>query len=239
LVIADDSAMLANARFEWQSLKDEISGFPAIQAAQDSMTRMRKLFELVSHEDFDQLAGILPNNNAAYRDEFARIVSIANTQPLSLDELRCLVKGLAHWEESAFGGLGSTTRIPELIKHIPPPDDPLIEWLLSHTRNPYLPFGGGGKIRPNGVTTLPQYMAVLRERAEIRNKNIQRDLERQERDKQRIAAKATKDIFAAIRRKDYAAISALIRKGAELNIKGADGLSASEVARSLGISLHG
>jgi hypothetical protein len=90
--------------------------------------------------------------------------------------------------------------------------DQLVNWILQHSSNPYLPFGShnhGGKSLADENWLALEAAKRKRERRiaeEARNNDARADKQ----------AKATKNLFGALRRGDVKAIGALIIQGADI-----------------------
>lgn len=108
----------------------------------------------------------------------------------------------------------------------------LADWVLAHTNNPYLPFG-----RFNyGARSLTE-LSELTKDAERRS--VARRLAEDQRQldaRKRKSAEATRNLFAALRRRDEKAIAALMRRGADIHAANENGQTAIEIARSLGLT---
>lgn len=109
--------------------------------------------------------------------------------------------------------------------------DQLADWILQHSSNPYLPFGshnhGGKSLAEENMLAL-EAAKRKRERGiaeEARNNDARADKQ----------AKATKNLFGALRRRDAKAIGALILQGADIKAKDGDGRTAREIAEGMGM----
>lgn len=109
--------------------------------------------------------------------------------------------------------------------------DQLADWILQHSTNPYLPFGshnhGGKSLAEENLLAL-EAAKGKRERSiaeEARNSDARADKQ----------AKATKNLFGALRRGDVKAIEALILQGADIEAKDGDGHTAREIAEAMGL----
>lgn len=109
--------------------------------------------------------------------------------------------------------------------------DQLADWILQHSSNPYLPFGShnhGGKSLAEENMLAQEAAKRKRERGiaeEARNNDARADKQ----------AKATKNLFGALRRGDANAIRALILQGADIEAKDGDGRTAREIAEGMGL----
>jgi hypothetical protein len=108
---------------------------------------------------------------------------------------------------------------------------PVIDWVLAHTDNPYLPFGSHN-LGAQSLEELHALSARAAERAEARHTAEEN---RQHEAKVRKAAEATHKLFGALRRHDEKAVVALLSQGADIYASNEQGQSAFEYARSLGL----
>lgn len=134
------------------------------------------------------------------------------------------VKAVAVYEHCC-GTFGSVTLLQCLLPVRLTPSDTrreLLDWVLRNTDS--------YKYYAHGAKSLEELDLVRTRRAEMRKANILRDLQRQAGDKQRIAAKATRDLPNAVRRGDIKAVHALIGKGAD--VRGGDGDGESLVVKA-------
>jgi hypothetical protein len=107
----------------------------------------------------------------------------------------------------------------------------VIDWVLSHTNNPYLPFGSDNL----GAKSLAE-LSVLSARVAERAKARQADqVGHQIEAKERKATEATRRLFGALRRRDETAIVALLSRGADIYATNEQGLTALEYAQSVGL----
>jgi hypothetical protein len=107
----------------------------------------------------------------------------------------------------------------------------VIDWVLTHTDNPYLPFGTHN-LGAQSLEELNSLSVRAAERAEARHateENCQREF------KLRKAAEATHKLFGALRRHDEKAVVALFSQGADIHASNQHGQTAFEYARSLGL----
>lgn len=107
----------------------------------------------------------------------------------------------------------------------------VINWVLSHTDNSYLPFGSHNF----GAKSLAE-MHVLSIRAAERAKARRTAEENCQREAAtRKAVEATHKLFGALRRHDEKAVVALLSQGADIHASNEQGQTAFEYARSLGL----
>ena len=107
----------------------------------------------------------------------------------------------------------------------------VIDWVLTHTDNPYSPFGSDN-LGAQSLQELHALSARAAERAEARH-TAEEDRRREA--KVRKAAEATHKMFGALRRHDEKAVIALLSHGADVHASNEQGQTAFEYARSLGL----
>ncbi len=156
---------------------------------------------------------------------------IADT--LSENKIVALIKALTLLEQYPSFKAGSVAPAIWLFRRLPDANGrvELINWILNHTENDYLPFGSSN----HGAKSLDDYhhrCEQISERSKARNKA---ERERQRKAKVRKANEASQRLFGAIRRKDVKAVEALIARGADCHAVDESGLTALEYARSLGL----
>ncbi len=108
---------------------------------------------------------------------------------------------------------------------------PVIDWVLGHTDNPYLPFGSHNL----GVRSLEELHALSARAAEPAEARHTTEENREREAKIRKAALATHSLFGALRRHDEKAVVALLSRGADIYASNELGQSAFEYARSMGL----
>lgn len=107
----------------------------------------------------------------------------------------------------------------------------VVDWVLTHTDNPYLPFGSDN-LGAQSLQELQALSARAAERAEARHtaeENRKREA------KIRKEAEATHKLFGALRRQDEKAVVALVAQGADIHATNEQGQTAFEYARSFGL----
>ncbi len=107
----------------------------------------------------------------------------------------------------------------------------VIDWVLTHTDNSYLPFGSHNL----GAQSLEELHALSARNAERADARHTAEENRQREAKLRKAAKATHKLFGALRRHDEKAVVALLSQGADIHALNEQGQTAFEYARSLGL----
>ena len=199
--------------------------------------------ELVDHlvdigrsENFHDLGNVSDRFPEAKQGSFMRLrpeawYQIADT--LSENRIVALIKALTLLEQYPNFKAGSVAPVIWLFRRLPGANDrvELINWILSHTDNDYLPFGSSN----HGAKSLDDYRQRCEQIAERSNARKKAEEERQLEAKLRKANEASQRLFGAIRRKDVKAVEALIAKGADCNVVDESGLTALEYARSLGL----
>jgi hypothetical protein len=151
-----------------------------------------------------------------------RVLAFASS--LDSNDLVAFVKSITLVEDS-IGGLGSVTNIPYLLSLVQGTERTLLDWILrNHSRYYY----------SKGARTINQYDQICRVQAQHRRIQAEADERRHKEAMARIAEKATRSLFNAVRRGDLGAVLALLKKGAEPNTRAPDGRSMLEVAISSG-----
>ena len=107
----------------------------------------------------------------------------------------------------------------------------VVDWVLSHTANPYLPFGSNNY----GARSLAELGALSARAGERALERRQAEASRHREARARRAASASHKLFGAIRRRDKKGVLALLAKGADINGVNEEGQTALEYARSLGV----
>lgn len=185
----------------------------------DSVELFHSLLEIGRAGTFDDLPRILgtPKHQDAFRLADAhRAASIAFVEVLTLADRIAFVKAIAKLEHLA-GGFGSVTALERLLPLLQDQRRTVLDWILRNTDS-YWYYGYGAK-------SIKEYDETRRLRAEIAADGVRRDLERQARDKARIAGDATAKLYSAIRRGDVKAVRALLAKGANPHVAAPDGTS--------------
>jgi hypothetical protein len=108
---------------------------------------------------------------------------------------------------------------------------PVIDWVLSHTDNPYLPFGSYNL----GASSLKEFQLFSARAAEQAKAKIA-DVEALHIEvSARKATDASRKLFGALRRKDQKAVAALISQGADFRVLNDKGQTVLEFAESQGV----
>lgn len=108
---------------------------------------------------------------------------------------------------------------------------PLVDWVLAHTENPYLPFGTSN-FGAKSSAELAARSALSAERAARRRAD---EANRQLQAEHRRATAATRKLFGAVRRRDESAIAALLAQGADIRAENEHGQTALDYAQSVGL----
>ena len=153
-----------------------------------------------------------------HRDEL-----VACTKRLSANDRIALIKSIAILEDQV-GGRGSVTHLKRLLQFVSDPERSLLDWILRNTTS-YWYYA-------HGARSVGEHDLACRLKAEQAAEGIQRDLERQARDKTRIAASATGNLYNAVRRGDAQAVRALLAQGADPSIFAPDGTPLVALATS-------
>ena len=108
---------------------------------------------------------------------------------------------------------------------------PVIDWVLAHTENPYLPFGTNN-LSAKSLAELRALSARAAERAAARRSAEENH---QIEAKTRKASEATHKLFGALRRRDEKAVAALLSQGADIHAANDQGQTALAYAQSIGL----
>lgn len=128
------------------------------------------------------------------------------TRTLSAKDRIAFIKSVAILEHQV-GDRGSVTHLKCLLPLVSDPERSLLDWILRNTTS-YWYYA-------HGARSVGEFDLACRLKAEQAAEGIQRDLERQARDKARITASATANLYNAVRRGDSKAVRALLAKGAD------------------------
>jgi len=149
---------------------------------------------------------------------------------LSEEELSSFIKGLIKYSiitGTSTGGSASPVILLywRYVNRFPKSEPELTNWIVENRTNEYDPFG-----------TLSHYnarsMAEYIERREARRIEVERSEQYdQQKKKERLAKRATKNIANAVRRGDLNAVISLIEKGADTSIHAQGGISLLDIAR--------
>ena len=155
------------------------------------------------------------------------------TATISELQLMALIKALTLLEQYPNFKAGSVSPVIWLFRHLPNAHAKidLINWILCHTDNDYLPFGSSN----HGANSLDEYHQRISQFAArgMERQNIEE--ERQNAAKARKADESSQILFGAIRRKDNKAIAALLARGADRSAVNEAGQTALEYARLNGL----
>jgi len=186
---------------------------------------LRQLLDIGRSEQFDQHAK-LPGSYV--RKDVIRLAGIYRhdivkfMQTLSVIDQAVFVKAIAVYENTV-GGLGSVTMLNWLFPVLNDPERKVLEWVLRNTTS----YGWYSPAK-----SLQEHDDMIRYRAERAAESKNLEIERQARDRNRIAAKATSNLYNAVRRGDIKAVRALLVKGADASAQSPDGTSLIVFARS-------
>lgn len=152
---------------------------------------------------------------------------------LSEDRLLALIKALTLLEEYPNFKAGSVAPVIWLFRRLPNANDRtnLINWILSHTENDYLPFGSSN----HGAKSIEDYHHRCKSIEERRKARHNAEENRQREAKTRKTKEASQRLFGAIRRKDTKAVEALLVRGADCKAIDESGQTALEYAKSIGL----
>ncbi len=184
-------------------------------------------------EDLEQIGMVFP---AASQGAFMRLCSnpwdqIA--QDLSEESLICLIKSLTVLEQQSNFKAGSVAPVIWLYRHVPNGREriDLIDWILSHTKNDYLPFGSSN----HGAKSFEELRLLSEQVAHRTQARQDSEIERRRDAKARKQKEASQRLFGAIRRRDIKAIDSLLARGADCNVVNELGQTAFQCAESSGL----
>ncbi len=209
-------------------------------ASELSQDLIRYLVELGASERFEDGERIPPHLPSARSGSFMRLAPHAwYAVAASLDDAQLIacIKALTALERLPNFHAGSASPVIWLFRRLSErsQDDltSVIDWVLSHTDNPYLPFGSHN-FGARSMEELQALSACSAERAKARHTAEE---DRQQKAQARKAAEATHRLFGALRRHDEKAVAALLSQGADIHALNEQGQTAIEYARDLGL-LH-
>jgi hypothetical protein len=194
------------------------------------------LISIGRSEEFGRLDRIAADFPTEYRGGFMRLrpdpwIQVANG--LDEESLTCLIKSLTVLEKLPDFKAGSVSPVIWLFRCLPHPDHQaeLVDWVMSHTENPYVPFGRSN----HGAKCLTDYQQSSTQIEDHRRATQKAEIDRQTSARKRKAEQASGNLFAALRRKDEKAIRALLARGADPASKNEAGQSIRPFAGSLGL----
>ena len=135
---------------------------------------------------------------------------VAYAKRLSESDRIAFIKAIAVLEHQV-GGRGSVTHLERLLPLVSDPERILLDWILRNTTS-YWYYA-------HAARSVEEYDSLKAQIASRTAERIQRDQERQARDRARIALQgpleATRKLYNAVRRGDLKAVRALLLKGAD------------------------
>jgi hypothetical protein len=151
-------------------------------------------------------------------------------------EVADLIKGLTYFEKVFNCGFGSIPPVPQLFgiyaSMVDSSErDNFADWILVHTVNNYVPYGTNN-FGLRSLAALSMKKAALADRRRTNAESEQVRYEEAQRNKGQLA---TERLPKALRRKDAAAVAALLAKGADVNAPLESGQNARDIAKELGI----
>ncbi|MBI4938605.1 MAG: hypothetical protein HY846_10430 [Nitrosomonadales bacterium] len=179
------------------------------------------LYRLVEIGRSGNFAGLTDSSELQCHGQVYRLADIHRNEVvlfaknLSGDDRIAFVKSIAMLEHGV-GSLGSVTNLQRLLPLISDSERNFLDWILRNTTS-YWYYA-------HGARSVEQLDIENAWRAALTAENIARDMQRQLKDKERIAEAATRNLFNAIRRGDVKAVRALISKGADVMVPAPDGL---------------
>ena len=156
---------------------------------------------------------------------------------VTLDDAQLIacIKALTVLERLPNFSAGSVSPVIWLFRKLSErsPDDltSVIDWVLTHTDNHFLPFGSHN-LGAQSLAELHALSARAAERAKARHTSEE---ERQSEAMARKAVEATHKLFGALRRHDEKAAVALLSQGADIHKANERGQTAFGYAQSLGL----
>lgn len=147
-----------------------------------------------------------------------------------------LIKGLTLYEKFSSTGFGSVPPVAQLF-HLyswavkTSESQLLADWILANTINDYVPYGTNNF----GARSLAELDAKKSARAARKQATAESERTRMESARSARALAATQKLPNALKRKDAAAVAALIAKGADPDAPSPSGNTSREIAKELGI----
>lgn len=197
---------------------------------------VRQLLEIGKNEDFTCISTVMSPSEIEYHSQATRQLPVFwknIAARLEEAELLALIKAMTMAENILPGwSSGSVSPVIWLYNCYHPANpmakEHLTDWILARTQNPWVPFSN------HGARSLAEYQKIT-DRIRQEKKAVQvAEAKRQADAVARRAAKATLDMFNAVRRGDMKAIKALIVKGADLHAKDETGKCILERATEYG-----
>lgn len=147
-----------------------------------------------------------------------------------------LIKGLTYFEKvfkCHFGSVPPVAQLFHIYASMVDIDerDKFADWILMNTVNDYVPFGSNN-YGTRSLAALRAKKSALVDRKQAMAASEQARFEDAKRNK---IQQATERLPKALRRKDAAAVAALIAKGADVDAPAESGQSARDIAKELGI----
>lgn len=183
-------------------------------------------------EELESLAGLPDARGGDFmrttRQEWESAAAhMARNDVVYLCKALTLLEALPHFRAGSVSPVIWLFRLlPESCK-----SDDLINWILSHTDNDYLPFGRSN----HGAKSIEELQLRSKQVAERARAREDAEQARHVASRTRKAAEASHDLFGALRRKDEKAVRALLARGADLHARNDAGQTAIEYAEALGI----
>lgn len=196
-----------------------------------------KLGESGRYEECNDIGDRFPMARSGSFMRFAPQPWYDKAEALNASQLASLIKALTVLEQRITNWrAGSVSPVIWLFKKLSERSHEesleLADWILSHTDNPYLPFGSVN----HGARSLSELRDLSKVAQERSNARRSAEEQRQFDAKKHKASDATHKLFSALRRRDEKAIAALLRRGADMHAINEDGQTAVEIASALGLS---
>lgn len=207
----------------------------APELSQNLIQHLIEIGESGHFDDGEKILSLFPSTHSGF---FMRLAPHSWYEvAVSLDDAQLIacIKALTVLERLPNFSAGSVSPVIWLFRKLSErsPDDltSVIDWILTHTDNPYLPFGSHN-LGAQSLVELHALSARTDERARARHTA---EDNRQSEAKARKAVDATHKLFGALRRQDEKAVIALLSQGADIHATNEHGQTAFEYAQSLGL----
>ena len=207
----------------------------APELSQKLIQHLVEIGESQRFEDGEKIPSLFPSARSGSFMRLAPHSWYAVAASLDNAQLIACIKALTVLERLPNFSAGSVSPVIWLFRKLSERshDDltPIIDWVLTHTDNPYLPFGAHNL----GAQSLEELHALSARAAKRTEARHTVEENRQREAKVRKAAEATHKLFGALRRHDEKAVVALLSQGADIHASNEQGQTAFEYARSLGL----
>ena len=200
---------------------------------------IRYLVEIGETERFgngEQLFARFPLSRSGMFMRLSRHAWYEVASSLDAEQIVALIKTLTVFEQRLPNFCaGSVSPVIWLFSKLPKRSSEdrtsVIDWVLAHTENSYLPFG----THNFGAKSLDEFLALSARAVKNAAARSLAEKNRQLEAKARKATEATHKLFGALRRRDEKAVSALLSQGADIHAANEQGQTALEYAQSVGL----